>query len=65
MEDEIIAKCEICGVEADHAFEIEIFHRGCRFKAMFPNAYEERNGFLFFDPKKMREAVETDGTTAD
>ncbi len=57
MNEEELEKCEVCGVEADQ-LDIEIFHRACRFKRAFPDAYEEKDGLLFFDPAKMREQLE-------
>lgn len=45
--------CEHCGAEAEEKIEIEIFHRSCRLKAIFPNSYEVRDGLLVFDPDKM------------
>lgn len=52
--------CEVCGSEG-HPLYIEIFHRGCRLSEWLPNAYEKKGGFLFFDPRKMREQLERDG----
>ena len=60
IEGEEVVACEICGGEGVAA-EIEIFHRGCRLGQAFPDAYEKKDGFLFFDPRKMREHMERDG----
>jgi hypothetical protein len=56
--EELWPTCDVCGVLGD-PLDIEVLHRGCRFKALFPQAYEERDGMLFFDPKKMREQFES------
>ena len=50
-------KCDVCGAEG-HTFDIEIFHRSCRFKAAIPDAYTRKDGLLFFDPVKMKEHLE-------
>jgi len=60
MNEEELEKCEVCGAEAP-PLDIEIFHRACRFKRAFANAYEERDGLLFFDPAKLTEQPETLG----
>jgi hypothetical protein len=49
----VAAKCEICGKTEEDEFDVEIFHRGCRLKAAFPDSYKDIGGLLAFDPRKM------------
>jgi len=45
--------CEHCGELCEDEDVLEVFHRGCRLKAAFPDAYEADGPLLMFDPRKM------------
>lgn len=43
-------RCEHCGEVCQDEDVLEVFHRGCRLKALFPGCYETRGPLLIFDP---------------
>lgn len=49
--------CEHCGDTAADEQDLEIFHRSCRLKAVFPGAYSQQGGLVTFDMDKVAEAV--------
>ena len=58
-------KCPHCGEVENSEFDLEIFHRGCRLKANFPDCYESKNGILSFDVKKVFKRLEERGKEAE
>jgi len=51
-------KCEHCGMTAETEESLDVEHRGCRLKAVFPGAYSERgDGLITFDPSRMAESL--------
>lgn len=51
-------KCEHCGAICEDELELDVRHRGCRFKAAFPDCYEKKAGLLVFDVKKIAAKLE-------
>ena len=60
MREEFWVACEVCGTRGD-PLDVEVRHRRCRLKAAFPDANEEKDGLMVFDPRKMREAIKAVG----
>lgn len=58
MEEEPKIKCEYCGETCEDDWELEVYHRGCRLKAAFPDCYKQDGPLLEFDVKKIAEKLE-------
>lgn len=54
--DEI--RCEHCGGICEDEDDLQVLHRGCRLKALFPDACTEDGPVLKFDVKKIKEQLD-------
>ena len=50
-------RCPHCGGICQDSDELEILHRGCRLKAIFPECCKERGPLLIFDMSKVSAAL--------
>ena len=51
-------RCEHCGAFCKDEWELEVYHRGCRLRAAFPNACTAEGPLLKFDIAKIKEELE-------
>jgi hypothetical protein len=54
MDEKNELRCEHCGQLTDDEWDLEIFHRGCRLRAAFPDCYETDGDTLKFDFEKIK-----------
>lgn len=58
-------KCEYCGGVCEDDFELQVFHRSCRFKAAFPTTYKTEGGIVSFDVSAIRDQLAEKGILDD